>query len=258
MNKEVDKIEEKVMADITSGRVKLRSKYIYLAEKLGLGSAFIFTAILAVLFVSLILFYLKSSDNLFYLSFGSRGIFAFLESFPYLLVAGLIGLVLVAGFIMKKSDVSYKKPFGYLALVLTAFIVLFGVMLAFTNIAERIERGVHGPYPANRFFKPFFGPGQGEGNRGIVGRIVEIDGQVIKIQTPRRIQPVDLSGAVKDSLDNLEVGLFVMVLGERTPDIFKAERIRVVSPDEMPMIQRGVHEKFGEMKPCERGCRMVK
>ena len=91
-----NKIEEKVMAEIKSGKVKLRSRYVFLAEKLGIGSAFIFSVFLAVLFFTLVLFYLQASDNLGYLSFGSRGMFAFLETFPYLLVATLIICVFIA------------------------------------------------------------------------------------------------------------------------------------------------------------------
>ena len=71
-------IEDKVMSEINSGRVKLRSKYIFLAEKLGIGSAFALSALLGVLFFTLVLYYLRASDNLRYLSFGSRGLFAFL------------------------------------------------------------------------------------------------------------------------------------------------------------------------------------
>jgi hypothetical protein len=259
MTNEENNLEDKVMADIKSGRVKLRSKYVYLAEKLGLGSVFIFTAILAILFFNLLLFYLKSSDNLFYLSFGSRGIFAFLESFPYLLIISLICLVFGAGFIMKKSDVTYKKPFGYLALALVVFIMVAGAVLAFTNIAERIERGMRGPHPGGMFFKPFFGPGPGDGNRGMVGRVVNIEGQIITIQTPRNIQLINLSTLKEDVAEKIGIGAFVMVIGEKIPGMFNAEKIRIVHPDEMPIILENIHEQFGEMKPCERrGCRMIK
>lgn len=236
------------MADINSGKVKLRSKYIFLAEKFGLGSAIILTILLAVLFFNLVLFYLRESDNLGYLSFGSRGLFAFLESFPYLLIVGLILLVLLAGFIMKKSGMNYKKPFGYLALALTIFIVLAGMVLAYTNIAQRIERESRGSHTVGRFFKPFFGQGSGERQLGIAGRIVEIAGLNIVIQTPRDTQLIDLSLDTKDSPDDLEVGMFIMAVGVRTPEIFKAERIRVVDLSEMPMVQRGVHERFGDVR----------
>ena len=160
---------------------------------------------------------------------------------------------------MKKSDITYKKPFGYLALALVGFIMVAGAILAFTNIAERIERGMRGPHPAGMFFKPFFGPGQGEGNRGMVGRVVNLEGQVITIQTPRNMQLINLNTLKEDVSEKIGVGAFVMVIGEKIPGIFNAEKIRIVHPDEMPMILENIHERFGEMKPCERsGCKMMK
>ena len=99
-------LEDKVMESIKGGNVKLRSRYLFLAEKLGLGSALVLTILLAVLFFSLVLFYLQATDNLWYLSFGSRGIYAFLESFPYFLVVALVILILLSDWILKKSGVS--------------------------------------------------------------------------------------------------------------------------------------------------------
>ena len=261
MSNEIDKIEQKVMSDIKSGKIKLRSKYIFLAEKLGVGSAVILTILLATLFFNLILFYLRESDNLGYLSFGSRGFFAFLESFPYLLVVGFIILIFVAGFIMKKSGVIYKKPFGYLALALTVFVVVTGTVLTFTNIAERIEHQSRGLHPAGRFIKPFFGPGPGGRNRGIVGRIVEIKGQQITIQTSRDMQIVDLSAAkdIPGDLNILDVGLFIMAVGERKSGFFRVDRIRIIrDPGEMSLFRQDVRSRFGEVKNCDEraDCRL--
>src|SRR3989338_8494632 len=117
-------MEEKVMKEINQGSVKLRSRYLFLADKLSMGSVLALTVLLAILFCSLALLYLKSSDNLGYLSFGNRGVLAFLESFPYFLMAMIIVLMFFAGFLIKKSDISYKNPFGYYALGLVGVFLL--------------------------------------------------------------------------------------------------------------------------------------
>jgi hypothetical protein len=98
-----EKLENSIMGKIKSGQVKLKSKYIFWAEKLGLGTAFALTVILSILFFNLILFYLKETDNLKYLSFGKFGIFAFLESFPYLLVVVFIVLIVLAGCFIQEA-----------------------------------------------------------------------------------------------------------------------------------------------------------
>jgi preprotein translocase subunit SecG len=103
-------LEKNIMDKIKTGQVKLKSKYVFLAEKLGLGTAFTLSTVLSILLFNLTLFYMKETDNLQYLSFGKRGILAFLESFPYMLVVSFIILILLAGYLISKSEAGYKKP----------------------------------------------------------------------------------------------------------------------------------------------------
>ena len=102
--KKTESLEKKVMEKIKTGKVSLRSKYIFLAEKLGFSSVLIFSVLLSILFLSLVLFYFKSTDNLIYLSFGSRGLFAFLESFPIWLVIIFTALIFLAGWLLTKTE----------------------------------------------------------------------------------------------------------------------------------------------------------
>lgn len=236
-------LEDKVMSEIKSGRVKLRSKYIFLAEKLGIGSVLVFTILLAVLFFSLALFYLKSSDNLGYLSFGSRGILAFLESFPYLLIITFVILIFIAGFIIKKSGIFYQRPFGYLAAALLGSIILLGFGLGLTNLNEKIEQGAFNRHPGDILFKPFLDQGLDSRQRGLVGRVKEITSNFLLIQTPRELEKVLISH-VEEPLPLLQPNMFVMVVGKKQADIFVARGIRVVEDRSMEMIKRGVRRKF--------------
>ena len=226
-------LEEKVMSEIKSGRVKLRSKYIFLAEKFGLGSAFVLSVLLAVLFFSLLLYYLRASDNLIYLSFGSRGFFVFLSSFPYLLIIALIVSIFVAGFIIKKNDSFYHKPFGLLAVCLVGLVLVFGSVLAFTNMAERIDRRAS-----------FLHSGMEERDRGIAGIIVDVEEDFVILRTPFGLKKVDLEYVKNGNLLEVRPGLFMVAVGERTPDVFVAFGFKVFSEDKMPMIRRGVERRF--------------
>ncbi|MCX6779296.1 MAG: hypothetical protein NTU97_03635 [Candidatus Magasanikbacteria bacterium] len=242
-------LEDKVMSQIKSGRIKLRSKYLFLAEKLGLGSAFILTFMLAALFFGLSLFYLKATDNLWYLSFGSRGFLAFLESFPFLLVIGWIILLFLAGFIFRKSGVLYDRPFGYLALALVGFIIIIGTIFTFTHLTERMEGAAFGSRSGGMFFKPFFKPGLDERERGIAGRIVEIGQDYISLQTPSRVVKVDLKRLEEGPQNKLSVGMFVVAVGEKKGDSFEALGLHNINnEEEMPMIRRGVHRRFGSFE----------
>ncbi len=237
-------LESEVMAKIKSGQIKLRSKYIFLAEKLGLGSAFILSVLLAVLFFSLVLFYLRASDNLFYLSFGSVGLFAFLESFPYLLVISLIILIFVAGLIIKKSDITYQKPFGYLALALVGFILIAGVGLALTNIAEMVQRSSLSIRPMGMMLSPFGAGEASEGNRGVAGRITEVGNGYALVQTPNNITKLNITD---DDIILPEVGQFIVAVGARNKKEFNVEMIHQVDPAQMQMVRNNVHRKFGPL-----------
>jgi len=238
-------IEKRVMEKINSGRLKLRSKYIFLAEKLGLGSAFILSLLLAVLFFSLFLFYLKASDNLVYLTFGSRGLFAWLESFPYLMAITLTIFIIIASWIIKKSDLAFKKPFSYFIIGLLAFIMLAGTILAFTNISERIEQESLSSRPAGRFIRPFFEFGLPDRSRGLAGRIIEAGENYLIIQTPQASKKIDLSQLTTPLEQPLLPGMFVVILGQRQQNFFIAERIHLISENEMPIIRHGVRGRFG-------------
>lgn len=234
-----DKLENSIMGKIKSGQVKLKSRYIFIAEKLGLGTAFALSVLLSVLFFNLILFYLKETDNLKYLSFGKFGIFAFLESFPYLLVVAFIILIVLSGYLITKSDVSYKKPFGYLAVGLVLFIMFFGGILTYTNLGKAIEiQAQNGVAPARMLLRPMMDVR----NNGVAGVVFEQGDDYLILQTPQGLRSVDLDNL--EEIPEMEKGQFVLAVGKKEGFDFKAEKIRVTSKDEMPAVERGIKFKF--------------
>lgn len=229
-------IQDKVMADITSGRVKLRSRFVFLAEKLGLGSAVVLSVFVAVLVCTLALFYLAASDALAYLHFGNSGIYAFLDSFPYGLVVVLIGVILLAGYLLKKTDLIYKYSYAYVALGLLAVIITGGAALAATNVAEKLE--------AQTFIHSFIKSSLERRTYGITGRVLEVAPMNMLVQTPQGLLVVHLEYAFKP-LPTLEPGLFVAVVGKMDPPDFWAKKVRVVSPNEIRLLRRQVIERHG-------------
>lgn len=241
-------VEEKVMQQIVTGRVKLRSRYIFLAEKVGLGSAVSLSILLAVLLASLLLFYLQATDNLSYLSFGQAGLYAWLESFPYVLVIVFTLSVFVAGWLLKRTGTLYQKSFRYVALGLVGFVLVAGAALAFTFVGETVENEAYGPQMFGAMFHSLLAPGLDERRRGAAGLIVSsTPGQLI-IQTPRGERTIDIS-AISPLTFDVQPGVFVVAIGERHDDVFVAAAVRVVNPSEMPMVRRGVHRRFGSFVP---------
>jgi hypothetical protein len=239
---EKQKLENSIMDKIGSGRVKLRSKYVFLAEKLGLGTAFALSVTLAVLFFNLLLFYLKETDNLKYLSFGRFGFLAFLESFPYLLVIAFIIFIIMAGYLLAKSDASYKKPFGLLAVGLIIFIMIAGGVLTYTEIAKKMEAEAYlGRHPAGTFFKFFVGGGTETRRLGIAGMVFEVGDNYLIIETPQGLRNIELKEGVSSQA---EKGQFVIAIGNNEGQDFVAKEIRTMEKGEAPMIERGIDRRF--------------
>jgi len=230
-----NELENTIMNKIKDGKVKLKSKYIFWAEKLGIGTTFVFSVILSILFFNLILFYLKETDNLKYLSFGKFGIFAFLESFPYLLVVVFILLIILSGYLITKTESSYKKPFSQLVLLMIIFIVFFGAILTFTNLSKGIENHSRMNNDSMRILLPF----AELRDKGVSGIIFEKYDDYLIIQTPQGLRRVNFN-----QNNNFEIGQFIIAIGERNGYDFSAQEIKIIKKEEVPIIEREIDFKF--------------
>jgi len=236
-----EKLENSIMGKIKSGKVKLKSKYVFLAEKLGLGTAFALSMLLSILFFNLIFFYLKETDNLKYLSFGKFGIFAFLESFPYLLVVVFIILIVLSGYLLTRSDVSYKKPFGYLAIGMVLLIMIFGGVLTYTNLGQSFEKQARiGNESARIFFKPL----TDIRNNGMAGVVFEKGEDYLILQTPQGLRRLETKSV--ENMPTVEKGQFIITVGQGGQFNFKATKVRLTNKEDIPSIDRGINFKFGK------------
>lgn len=253
-NNQTNELEGKIMKDIKSGKVALRSKFVFLLEKIGVGGAIALFSLMAALFFSLAFFYMNETDHLEYLSFGSRGIYAFLESFPYLLIISFIFIMAVAGLILKKSGFLYKKRFGWLALGLLGLIIILGTGLAFTSLAEKLERHTFENRPGANLMHPFLDQGIGKRGHGIAGKISDIDGMNITIYTPRGSEMIDVSKVADNKVLGLEIENFIAAVGAREAEIFKAIDLRIVDEKRMPMQRRGIERCLRRNPPQGSRC----
>ncbi len=242
MEQEEFKIEQKVMKDIHSGKVKLRSKYVFWAEKLGLGSAVVLTMLLCALAFHILLFYLQATDNLIYLSFGKVGVLAFLESFPYLLVIGFIFLVFLAALLIKKSNISYKRPFVYSIIALLGCVIVGGWALTYTGVAERLEDEGCNKAQGKSFLRVFFADCAQSRRYGVAGRIFAFEPQAVILQTPHGLRRVMVLS--DPSLKLLARGQFVVVVGQMRDEVFWSEQIQIIDERRIPSIRRGVNHRF--------------
>ncbi len=229
-------LEAKVMKKIKDGKINLRSRYIFLAKKLGLGGGLTLSLILAALFLNLAFFSMKTSGSLEFLSFGRIGILAFLESFPYHWI--LIGLVFftIASAILSRYDLSYKKPFKVILSVLIILIFIAGIVLAISGLNEAMEEKVaQGKIPLLRSFyrrREIW-------KNGLVGTIMEIKRDGIVIETSEKKEVfIELTEdtLLPDGLD-CKIGDRIRAVGEWSKENFQAHALRLT--DKGKGIMRG-------------------
>ncbi|MBU0572229.1 hypothetical protein KKH23_00990 [Patescibacteria group bacterium] len=161
--KKVD-ITKNIMSKIKTGKVKIKPAFMVLGERYGVVGAIALLLTTAVLTFNIFLFLLKQTGNLEFLSFGSAGILAFLQAFPYFPVTIMLFVLFLAIRLLKYFDISYKKSFSFLALFIFASVLGLGIALANTKINARLEN-----IPALRGFYH-----QGFGRNGFMGNILEL------------------------------------------------------------------------------------
>jgi hypothetical protein len=241
-NKNLEKI---VMEKIKTGKVRLKSKYIFLAEKLGFKSILIFSFMLSILFLSLLLFYFKSTDNLFYLSFGSRGLFAFLESFPFFLMIYFIALIFLTGLLLSRTELAYKKSFTYISAIFLLFIFSFASLFAFSSMNKQID---HHFFSQKSFLpnkiRPMIINSDFTRENSLVGMVLYYEYPEVIIQSAVFEEEVivDLS---KIKVINLNNGDFVVFLGNKTGEReFVAKDFKIVPEGGLKMIKNRLEENI--------------
>jgi len=218
-------LEAKVMKRIKDEKISFRSKYIFLAKKLGLGGGFILSLVLAILFFNLTFFTMKVSGNLEFLSFGRMGILAFLQSFPYHWI--LIGLLffLVSSTILSRYDISYKNPFKAILAVLFGIVFVVGILLAVSGINEVIEEKV---VPDRTPILCFLYRRMGVAcNTGLVGDVIEIrsDGLVVETGDKRKVFVELTEDTLLPEGSDPKIGECICVVGKWDKENFRASAL---------------------------------
>jgi len=242
-------LQTKIMKKIKDEKIGFRSKYIFLAQKLGLGGGLALSLLLAILFLNLAFFALTISGSLEFLSFGRMGILAFLESFPYhWIVMGLIFFV-VASIILSRYDISYKKPFKKLLAVLLLLIFIASTALAISGINEAMEEKVaQGRIPVLR---PFYGRRGGIWKNGLVGEVIEIrsGGLVLETRHKQKVFIELTKNTFFPSGSDFKVGDRIRAVGEWDGENFRASALQLTHKGRRLMRGPGREEKGAPASP---------
>jgi hypothetical protein len=215
--KETD-LSQKVMAQIKKEKVRMRPHIYFLVGSILLGIGLAGAIIGAILFLNLTFFRMRIHGPFGFLMFGQFGLRPFLATFPWLPL--LLGLAAIFGgmALLKHYDISYKKSFLVLAIVLTAFVLTVGFVLDRIGFNEKLERV--------RPLPPFY-PSHFTNQDWVMGEITEVKEGEITITTPRG-EKVRIS-IQKETLlpfgGDFQLGERIRVVGEWQNDVFVAKGI---------------------------------
>ncbi len=220
-------LKAKVMRKIRDGRINFRSRYIFLAKKLGLGGGLTLSLILAALFLNLTFFGVKTSGSLEFLSFGRKGILAFLESFPYHWI--LIGLAffVFASIVLSRYDISYKKPFKRILAILLLSVFVAGAVISVSGVNEAIEDRVNqGHFP---FLRPFYGNRRGMWRNALLGEVAEVKSGGLMVDTAqeRTVFVKFTENTLFPAGSEFNKGDYIQVLGEWEEEVFNAQVLQI-------------------------------
>lgn len=230
------KLEERIMSEIKDKKIRIKSKYVFLAEKLGLGSGLVLSVILAVFFLNLGLFYVKSAGYLGYLNLGGSGLLAFLEALPYLWIIIFILFFILASFILKQYDISYKKHFGYLSLGMFVFIIFSGSIFAMSNINKKFEQKA---FEGNSYIlRQLYGRGSGPMQFGAFGRIESINEKGMVIMTPHGKRMI-----LFEENKNFRPGDFIMASGFESNNGFEAKSVKLIDREHLFRIRHEIERR---------------
>lgn len=129
MNEKYNTIIEKVNAQISSGKVEMRSRAVFVLKSIALVLLSIFVFLASTLIINFIIFavHMQSADAL--LQFGPRGWYAFLTFFPWrLLVVDVLGIILLI-MLLRTFRFGYRVPLLYIGGAILIAASVFGFVL---------------------------------------------------------------------------------------------------------------------------------
>lgn len=131
-----------VMEKIHNKKIRMKHPLFFLAQKLGLQSVLVLVITAAALLVSILLYFLKKTNVLKFLSLGLPGLKVIFLTLPYDYIALFIITVILANYILRKLDLNQEHKFFFNAPVVTLFViaVLIGSFFCIMGI-EQITKG---------------------------------------------------------------------------------------------------------------------
>lgn len=132
-------LDKKIMEKIKKDKIKMRPKFVFVAEKIILVIGLVLSVIISIILINLALYIIKNNGAMEFLEFGREGWAAFWEAFPYgflIWTAIFIGLTYLT---FRQFDFSYKKPSFQFIIMILATGIGGGLLLSESHANEVLQ-----------------------------------------------------------------------------------------------------------------------
>lgn len=231
-------LASRVLHSIESGRVAMRSKLSLVAERLGLEGIGVLLFLATVLAVNLIFFWARSTHLADSLAFGSVGLSALLEAFPYQwLILGLVASVAVIGLVKTlRGDDRPASSATVAALVASA--VLIGMLGASAGMTDRLLAAASRTDRPAAPARAVYALTEHRGKRSVVGSVVETTPTGFIVQVGREHVVVTVTSRTQRiNVNSIGPGDRILVVGSASEyQSVEATGVRRLPPLRVPRI----------------------
>lgn len=139
------------MGQIKSGKLDMRSRWLYVAKKVGLRSGLALSLVVLAFLFNIFFYYIKANNLLLSLHSGASTWQEVLHSLPYDLILFILLSIFCLNCIIKKFDFSYKKPFTLVSAFFIGVAIWIAIILFASNFNSMVRFGL-----SNGYYVPYF------------------------------------------------------------------------------------------------------
>lgn len=222
-------LRDKIMGQIKTEHISMRPRLYFTLQLAAIAAVSVLVLLLSVFIFNFLLFSIRINSHEAFLSFGPRGIVAFLMFFPWGLLIFDAALIFLLEWLLRTFKFGYRFPLLYVLATLLAITVVTGFALdrgtGFNDrLIDREEGGRHLLPP----FNMLYGQARRPPHDGICRcTILQINEGSLVVKDNHRgatttLQVLLPANDPRATTTDLRVGDVVMVAGDREGDVIRA------------------------------------
>lgn len=234
---EID-ISKKIMEKIKSNGIKMKSRWIFYMQALGLRSGFVLMLLILAFLMNILLYILKQNGALEFLDFGISGLNIVLANIPYDLIFLIFCFLIIANVIIKRFEIDHKIYFYGFSIFAVLVSVLCGVAIFATGINDAIREKISQNKKTVPIVNNFYGAKRLEMNddNSLIGQIVQFkviqEPFIIITKNGEIVTVVFDQKTAAPVFSPITVGQMIKAIGQRQQNNFTAQQIKLISSGE--------------------------